>query len=129
MKSSKKKSRVGKGPTAPPPPSLVKIVLVGDAEVGKSTLLKCFMGGSFSDEYIATIGVDFDSKLHPMPPPPAEPTANLKLQLWDTAGSERFGALTQSYYRGAAVALVVHTLSPDGCADPLSLPTFPHTGV
>jgi len=74
---------------------LFKIVLIGDAGVGKSTMLRKYTDDTYCEGYISTIGVDFKIK-----------TINIddkivKLQIWDTAGQERFRTITSSYYRGA----------------------------
>ncbi|VDD78485.1 unnamed protein product [Mesocestoides corti] len=72
------------------------ILLLGDAFVGKTSLLirfkdKAFLKGS----YISTVGIDYKTKL-------VNCDGKLvKLQLWDTAGQERFRSLTKSYYRDA----------------------------
>ena len=78
---------------------VVKLVIIGDAATGKSSLLLRAVDDMFSESYISTIGVDFkirtdDSKL-------------LKLQIWDTAGQERFRTITSSYYKGASVFVIV----------------------
>ncbi|KAH3765842.1 Rab GTPase [Pelomyxa schiedti] len=82
-----------------------KILLIGDSGVGKSCLLLRFVEESFSEEHIATIGVDFkiktilcEGKL-------------IKLQIWDTAGQERFRTITSSYYRGAQGIILVFDCS------------------
>lgn len=72
----------------------LKILLVGDSGVGKSSLLMRFIDGDFS-ELQATIGVDFKAKIIDIL------DKSIKLTIWDTAGQERFRTLTSSYYRGA----------------------------
>eukprot|EP01055_Gregarina_sp_Pseudo9_P002810 Gregarina_sp_Pseudo_9__2809@NODE_3043_length_774_cov_61_717007_g2775_i0_p1_GENE_NODE_3043_length_774_cov_61_717007_g2775_i0NODE_3043_length_774_cov_61_717007_g2775_i0_p1_ORF_typecomplete_len209_score50_28Ras/PF00071_22/1_1e64Roc/PF08477_13/8_5e26Arf/PF00025_21/4_3e18Gtr1_RagA/PF04670_12/3_3e07SRPRB/PF09439_10/3_6e07GTP_EFTU/PF00009_27/7_6e06MMR_HSR1/PF01926_23/1_1e05RsgA_GTPase/PF03193_16/1_3RsgA_GTPase/PF03193_16/0_27FeoB_N/PF02421_18/0_00053AAA_22/PF13401_6/0_0039MnmE_helical/PF12631_7/0_0039D len=81
---------------------LLKLVLIGDAGVGKSCLLLRFADDTFTDSYISTIGVDFrfrtidiDGKI-------------VKLQIWDTAGQERFKTITSAYYRGADGIVIVY---------------------
>lgn len=84
---------------------LVKILIVGDSGVGKSCLLLRFADDSFSDLFLATIGVEFkfystnvgDKKV--------------KMQMWDTAGQERFRTITCSYYRGAHGVLLAFDLT------------------
>ena len=87
---------------------MMKVVVVGDAKAGKTALLQRGVHDIFTDVYKATIGVDFKLKALTIPPPPAKPTTLLRMQVWDTAGSERFGELSTAYYRAAAVGLVVH---------------------
>jgi Ras-related protein Rab-1A len=72
-----------------------KLVLIGDSDVGKSSLLLRFSDGVYRDAYAATIGVDFRFKTVTVGGAP------VKLQIWDTAGQERFRNITSSYYRNA----------------------------
>lgn len=86
---------------------LVKLVVVGDSGVGKSSLLLRFADNYFSDSYVSTIGVDFKIK-----------TINIngkivKVQLWDTAGQERFRTIVSSYYRGADGVMYVYDVTND----------------
>ncbi|ESO06867.1 hypothetical protein HELRODRAFT_191216 [Helobdella robusta] len=74
---------------------LFKLVLIGDAGVGKTCLVQRFMGGSFIERHSSTIGVDFTMKTITID------GKKVKLQIWDTAGQERFRTITQSYYRSA----------------------------
>ncbi|RKP03522.1 hypothetical protein CXG81DRAFT_29228 [Caulochytrium protostelioides] len=84
---------------------LFKVVLVGDASVGKSNLLSRFTRDEFNIDSRSTIGVEFatrsievDNKI-------------IKAQIWDTAGQERYRAITSAYYRGAVGALLVYDIS------------------
>merc|ERR1712187_1014333 len=74
---------------------LFKLVLIGDSNAGKSSLLLRFADDTFTDSYITTIGVDFRFKTIPVE------KKTIKLQIWDTAGQERFRTITSAYYRGA----------------------------
>ena len=62
-----------------------RLILIGDSTVGKSSLLKYFTDGNFSDMVDPTVGVDFFARLIEV-----QPGVRVKLQLWDTAGQERF---------------------------------------
>jgi GTPase SAR1 family protein len=62
-----------------------RLILIGDSTVGKSSLLKYFTDGKFSDECDPTVGVDFYARLIEV-----KQGVRVKLQLWDTAGQERF---------------------------------------
>lgn len=84
---------------------LFKIVLVGNTGVGKSCLLTRFADNSFSDSNTATIGVDFKIRSIVID------GKHTKLQIWDSAGQERFRAMTSSYYRGADAVAVVFDVS------------------
>lgn len=73
---------------------LVKIIVVGDSTVGKSSLLFRFCDDSYHDQLFPTIGVDFRIRNISLK------DARVKLHIWDTAGQERFKTITSSYYRG-----------------------------
>ncbi|XP_014677168.1 PREDICTED: ras-related protein Rab-39B-like [Priapulus caudatus] len=83
-----------------------RLILLGDSTVGKSSLLKYFCEGKFSEHLDPTVGVDFYTRL-------AEVRAGVrvKLQLWDTAGQERFRSITRSYYRNSVGALIVYDIT------------------
>ncbi|XP_050765655.1 LOW QUALITY PROTEIN: ras-related protein Rab-42 [Gymnogyps californianus] len=87
-----------------------RVIVLGDAAVGKSSLLRCFAEGPQGDGGAAapcpTVGVEFYSRTVPLPP-----AGKAKLQLWDTAGQERFRSITRSFYRSAAGVLLVFDLT------------------
>ena len=73
----------------------IKILLIGNSSVGKTSIIKRLDGKDFCTYYLTTIGIDYIHK-------------NIDLygkqeilQIWDTAGQERFRTITKSYYRGA----------------------------
>ena len=82
---------------------LFKLVIIGDASTGKSSLLRRYCENSFADRYVCTIGVDFQIKILKM-----HDQRIVKLQIWDTAGQERFKVMTKSYYRSAKACLIVY---------------------
>ena len=84
---------------------LFKIVLVGDAEVGKTSLTQRFAYGTFTNGYISTLGVDFIVKSIPIS------NSIVKIQAWDTAGQERYSGVRPIYYRGAKGALLVFDIT------------------
>lgn len=84
---------------------LFKVVLVGNAGVGKTCLVRRFTQGMFPPGQGATIGVDFMIKTVEID------GEKIKLQIWDTAGQESFRSITRSYYRGAAGALLVYDIT------------------
>lgn len=94
---------------------LFKIVLVGNAGVGKTCLVRQFTQGNLpSGHQGATIGVDFMIKTV------VTNNMKIKLQLWDTAGQERFRSITQSYYRSAHCLILVYDISSQASFDALT---------
>ena len=80
----------------------LKIVVIGDSGVGKTNIIKRFMTNEFSENFKATIGVEFMSKTYKI-------NKHLfKIEIWDTAGQERYKSITAIYYKGAKGALVVY---------------------
>ncbi|KAJ2484244.1 Cu-binding protein, partial [Coemansia sp. RSA 2052] len=90
--------------TTPEIASTFKILLVGDSNVGKSSILLRFTDDHFlpPEDTSATIGVDFKVKMYDLG------SKRYKLTIWDTAGQERFRTLTSSYYRGAQGVILVY---------------------
>jgi small GTP-binding protein len=84
---------------------IAKAVVVGDAAVGKTSLLVRYVKGIFNPTYILTIGVAFHVK------DIVVGENVLRLQIWDTGGQERFGPIRQLYYRGAKGVLMVYDRS------------------
>lgn len=74
---------------------LYKLLLVGDSGVGKSCLLVRFWEDTYQESKVCTIGVDFQVKTVDVD------GKNVKIQIWDSAGQERFRAIAAAYYRGA----------------------------
>jgi Ras-related protein Rab-30 len=84
---------------------LFKVVLIGEAGVGKTCLVKRYCQGVFPVAQSATIGVDFMIKTVDVN------GEQIKLQIWDTAGQERFRTITQSYYRSANAIVIVYDIA------------------
>ncbi|CZT25290.1 related to GTPase Rab4, small G protein superfamily [Ramularia collo-cygni] len=88
---------------------LAKIILLGPSGCGKSCLLHRFVKGDWRVLSSQTIGVEFASKIVKVGSP-GQQRRRIKLQLWDTAGTERFRSVSRSYYRGAAGAILVYDI-------------------
>lgn len=88
---------------------LFKLLLVGDAGVGKSSILLRFTDDTFDAHLQSTIGVDFKVKVLTIRTPDGD--KRVKVTIWDTAGQERFRTLTSSYYRGAQGIILVYDIS------------------
>ncbi|UJR30877.1 hypothetical protein I4U23_018389 [Adineta vaga] len=83
-----------------------KVMLLGDSGVGKTCLLVRFKDGTFlAGSFIATVGIDFRNKLVTLG------DKNIKLQIFDTAGQERFRSVTHSYYRDANALLLLYDVT------------------
>ena len=84
---------------------LFKVLLLGDSGVGKSSLILRYTDETFNSKLVNSIGVDFKMKKKEID------GKIIKIQIWDTAGHERFRSITYSYYRGANSIIIVFDLS------------------
>ncbi|CAG5984037.1 unnamed protein product [Menidia menidia] len=82
-------------------PVTLKIILIGDSGVGKSSFMYRYVNHRFTNMYRATIGTDFLSKMITLDGEP------ISLQIWDTAGTERFQSLGMPLYRGTHCCMLV----------------------
>ena len=82
-----------------------KLIFLGDQSVGKSCILNRFMNDTFTEEYQATIGLDFQSKNVQID------NQDIHLLLYDTAGQEKFCSLIPMYTRDANIILLVYDIS------------------
>ncbi|XP_071710931.1 ras-related protein RABH1e-like [Rutidosis leptorrhynchoides] len=82
-----------------------KLVFLGDQSVGKTSIITRFLYDKFDTTYQATIGIDFVSKTMSIE------DKILRLQLWDTAGHERFRSLIPCYTRDSTVAVIVYDVT------------------
>jgi len=85
--------------------TLLKLIILGDSGVGKTSLMQQYVHSKFSSTYKATIGADFLSKDIVIDNKP------VTLQIWDTAGQERFQSLGIAFYRGADACILVYDLT------------------
>lgn len=86
---------------------MIKIVLVGDTGVGKTSIANRLVCGEYSDTHIPTVGTSF-----------FDLTVNdRKVMLWDTAGQEKYASVTVSYLRNVTIALVVYDMSQPETVD------------
>uniref|UniRef100_A0A4W2FL47 RAB29, member RAS onco family n=1 Tax=Bos indicus x Bos taurus TaxID=30522 RepID=A0A4W2FL47_BOBOX len=81
---------------------LFKVLVVGDAAVGKTSLVQRYSQDSFSKHYKSTVGVDFALKVLQW-----SDSEMVRLQLWDIAGQERFTSMTRLYYRDASACVIM----------------------
>jgi len=84
---------------------LIKILIVGDTCTGKSCILTRYVNESFIESQLATIGVDFSIKTIELE------NKTIKLQIWDTAGQEKFRTIVTSYYRGSNAVILTYSIT------------------
>lgn len=85
--------------------TLLKVIILGDTGVGKTSLMQQFINGKFSQQYKATIGADF------LPKDMSIDDKNVTMQIWDTAGQERFQSLGVAFYRGSDCCVLVYDVT------------------
>ena len=83
----------------------LKILLVGDPNVGKTSLFLRYVDNNFPDKYLSTMGVEYRIKIYEYR------GFRIKLQLWDTAGQERFHSITNNYFHNADGILFVYDIT------------------
>lgn len=82
--------------------SIFKILLLGDSSVGKTCFLMRYADSTFQEVHMSTVGLDYRLKEMVM-----EDQKSVTVQIWDTAGQDRFRAITKNYYKGAdGIALI-----------------------
>jgi len=84
---------------------IYKIIIVGDANVGKSNLLSCFINNKTNDNYHPTIGIDFYIKEY------KNQNNIIRLHIWDTAGQERYYSIIKQYYRDVIGAIIIYDIT------------------
>ena len=84
---------------------IFKVLLLGNSNVGKSSLFLRFVDDIWNDTFVPTIGVDFKIKTFDID------EKKIKMQIWDTAGQERFKNIIASYYRGAHGILLIYDVT------------------
>ena len=93
---------------------IIKIIVVGDTAVGKTSILTRYADDKFNPDHKTTLGVDFKIRTLTIR------SKTIKLQMWDTAGQERWSGITKAYYRGAQGAIYTFSLT--------NRKTFEHIG-
>ena len=81
-----------------------KLVIIGNANTGKTSLVNRYTANKFTDQMRSTIGVEFTHK---------ELGDETNLSIWDTAGQERFRSVTGAFYRGADVVMFVYDVTSE----------------
>ncbi|XP_015917260.1 ras-related protein rab7 [Parasteatoda tepidariorum] len=84
---------------------LLKVIILGDSGVGKTSLMNQYVNKKFSNQYKATIGADFLTRELVVQ------DRLVTMQIWDTAGQERFQSLGVAFYRGADCCVLVYDVT------------------
>lgn len=94
--------------------NFLKIVILGDSGVGKTTILQQYLNGKTTGQSKPTIGADFSKKEILID------NTVVTLQIWDTAGQEKFQSLGYAFYRGADCCALVYDITNQQSFDALS---------
>ena len=89
-------------------PYTVKCIIVGDYNVGKSTMINILSTGRIGGDVSSTIGISFVSKLISLP---EYNNQGIKLQVWDTAGSCKYRAIVKQYFHDIFIAFIVFDIT------------------
>ena len=84
-----------------------KIVLLGESGVGKTSIISRYITGKFNKNCESTNGASYSSKTIKLPKLKKE----LKLDIWDTAGQEKYRSLTKFFYKDASIAIFVYDVT------------------
>ena len=90
---------------------LYRILIIGDSNTGKTCLCRCFTGEQFDDVFTTTIGYDFKIRTVHLD------GVKVKLQVFDTAGHERFRTVTPGFYREASGIIVTYSVTKEDTFD------------
>jgi small GTP-binding protein len=84
---------------------MMKVIIIGGPGVGKSSLLVRYHENKFIDNYIMTIGINYVWKISEIE------GVKIKLQIWDTAGQEKYKAITQNYYHNSNGGIISFSIN------------------
>ena len=85
---------------------LYKILLLGDSTVGKSSILMRYVENTFQESYLTTVGLDFKIKSVKI-----NDENTVRVQIWDTAGQDRFRSITRNYFKGAHGIILIYDVT------------------
>ena len=83
----------------------IKLMVLGDSSVGKSSILTKYCKNEFMSKYITTIGIDFQIKYLNIN------NKRIKLQIWDTAGQERYRVVTKNYFNTSNGFVIIYDIT------------------
>ena len=88
-------------------PLEIKVVLLGETAVGKTSIISRFVDGKFVSNFVPTMSGAYSSKIQEF----KEDNKKLKFEIWDTAGQEKYRSLTQIFYKDASIAILVYDIT------------------
>ena len=83
----------------------VKVILIGDSGVGKTNILNRLVNNKFNDKYNPSLSLEYNNhsiKIN---------NYIIRMQIWDTAGQEKYNSIISNYYRSAEVAIFVYSIN------------------
>ena len=83
----------------------LKFVILGESMVGKTSIINRYINNKFGDRYLCTVGIDFQEKIV------NKKNKRVKLQIWDTAGEERYRNLTKNYFQQCNGIIITYDIS------------------
>ena len=95
--------------------SVYKVLLLGDSTVGKTCFLMRYTDNTFQEIHMSTIGLDYRLKSMTL-----KSGKNVKVQIWDTAGQDRFRAITKNYFKGAHGIILIYDVTDEQSFDNVS---------
>ena len=90
-----------------PEPQKCKTILIGDSGVGKTAISARFINQNYDMSSKPTIGVDYTSKIMEF----EETNEAVQIDIWDTAGNERYNTLNKLFYNNAKIAILVYDIT------------------
>lgn len=85
----------------------IKVVLVGESGVGKTSIINRLINNEFNDNRKVTIGANYTLKKINLP----QYNKNITLEIWDTAGQENYRSFTKLFYKNAKIAVLVYDIT------------------
>jgi len=86
--------------------NVYKVLLLGDSSVGKTCFLMKYTDEAFQETHMATIGLDYRLKSMKL-----KNGKTVKIQIWDTAGQDRFRSITKNYYKGSHGIILIYDIT------------------
>ena len=86
---------------------LIKVVLIGESGVGKTSIIQRYINNTFTPGITTTGGATFSTKLMKF----EEENQEIKFEIWDTAGQEKFRSLANIFYKNASICILVYDIT------------------